>query len=363
MPAYVDSLCEEIRIANKDSRDLHLHTIYFGGGTPSLILLDAYEKILSSLHDAYFITEDCEISLEANPGTISKEYLAGLFSLGFNRLSLGVQSTDTFDLARLDRIHSIEDVLSGIYHARQAGFSNLNLDLIFGQPWQTLESWENSLRRAINLDPEHFSLYSLIIEPGTALDAWYQKGLIAMQDQDLEADMYESAMDLLAKAGYEQYEISNWAKNSAVKDFRCRHNLQYWTNRPYFGFGAGAHGYVEGMRTVNPPQIEDYIYRVMNFPLQHERKRLFPAAISISEVDQNTQMRDFMMLGLRLVQEGVSVEVFAEEFGQDMTAVFEKEIDLLVKQGLIEWVQGGFNRLRLTKRGIFVANQVFMHFV
>ena len=363
IPRYVDALCREIRIANSLMGKVVVHSIYFGGGTPSLIPSTAYEQILKTLDDQFELTPDCEISLEANPGTITEVYLNDLFSLGINRLSLGVQSTDSFDLVRLDRIHTLDDVLSGVYHARRAGFTNLNLDLIFGLPWQSLDSWKHSLSRAISLQPEHFSLYSLIIEPGTALDAWYQKGLIAQQDQDLEADMYEFAMNMLNEAGYQQYEISNWAKTSADRDLRSRHNLQYWLNQPYFGFGAAAHGYVGNKRTANIPLIEDYIHRITDRNTNDQDSAHFPAAISLSEVDKATQMKDFMMLGLRLVEDGVSRIDFMDRYGRELETEFQVEITQLLKQGLIEWVTDSRERLRLTKRGVFLANQVFMQFV
>lgn len=363
IPRYVDTLCQEIRIASTSTGTVPVHSIYFGGGTPSIIPSETYEKILKTLDNKFDLTVGCEISLEANPGTISEAYLIDLYSLGFNRLSLGVQSTDSFDLVRMDRIHTLDDVLNGVYHARRAGFLNLNLDLIFGLPWQSLDSWEHSLSRAVSLQPEHFSLYSLIIEPGTALDAWYQKGLIAQQDQDLEADMYAYAMEMLGKAGYYQYEISNWAKASADRDLRSRHNLQYWLNQSYFGFGAAAHGYVGNIRTANTPLIEDYIQRVTSLNAEDRDSAHFPAAISISKVDEATQMKDFMMLGLRLVKDGVSRIDFSERYGREMESVFQEEINLLLKKGLIEWGKGSRDCLRLTKRGVFLANQVFMQFV
>ena len=363
IPRYVDALCREIRIANNLMGKVVVHSIYFGGGTPSLIPSTAYEQILKTLDDQFELTPDCEISLEANPGTITEVYLNDLFSLGINRLSLGVQSTDSFDLVRLDRIHTLDDVLDGVYHARRAGFTNLNLDLIYGLPWQSLVSWKHSLSRAVSLQPEHFSLYSLIIEPGTALDAWYKKGLIAQQDQDLEADMYEFAMNMLNEAGYRQYEISNWAKTSSGRDLRSRHNLQYWLNQPYFGFGAAAHGYVGNKRTANTPLIEDYIHRITDRNTNDQDSGHFPAAISLSEVDKATQMKDFMMLGLRLVEDGVSQIDFMDRYGRELETEFQVEITQLLKQGLIEWVTDSRERLRLTKRGVFLANQVFMQFV
>jgi oxygen-independent coproporphyrinogen-3 oxidase len=363
IPAYVKALKNEIRIVLQGNVESRIHSIYFGGGTPSLIPLNHYEDLLDLIRKQTPLTNDCEISIESNPGTLTLDYLSGLLELGINRISIGVQSTDSFDLKRLDRIHNVKDILDSIRNARIAGFENINLDLIFGLPWQDLESWNFSLSRAIELNPAHFSLYSLIIEPGTQLYQWHQKGLIAEQDQDLQADMYELAMEMLIKHGYNHYEISNWAKSSINNDYQCRHNLQYWQNHPYYGFGAGAHGYVTGIRTENLTTIPAYIQHLTHpehiaYPFPSS-----PATVSMTEVDRATQMKDFMMLGLRLVHEGVSDTRFMADFGVSMKAIFSDEIGDLLRKSLIEWVDDEQDRLRLTKRGVMLGNQVFMAFV
>jgi len=289
--------------------------------------------------------------------------LIGLRELGFNRISIGVQSTNPQDLKRLDRIHDNNDVLKSISNARKAGFENINLDLIFGLPWQSLRSWQESLRRALDLQPDHLSIYSLIIESDTVLYDWYQKGRIAVQDQDLEADMYELTMAMLEEHGFIHYETSNWAKADPNIDFRCKHNLQYWLNLPYLGFGAGAHGYPNHERTENIQGIEDYIKRIQTG--KHSRY-IFPnspAIIFSNRVDIQTQMKDFMLLGLRLISEGVSEERFRHDFGVSMKDVFNEDIQHLIGQDLIYWADAGRNQLRLTKRGVMLANQVFMTFV
>lgn len=363
IPPYLEALDAELRFVSDGIKDQAVHTIYFGGGTPSLISIKHYETLLKTIRDHYHLTDNCEISLEANPGTLSRRYLADLRQIGFNRLSLGVQSTDSFDLARLDRIHSIGDILDSFADARWAGFDNISLDLIYGLPWQNLKSWEDSLTRAIMLRPDHFSVYSLIIEPGTPLYSWYQKGLIAAQDQDLEADMYESTMALLDQAGYEHYEISNWSLRSATKDFRCRHNLQYWRNYPYLGLGAGAHGYVNGVRTVNVATIPGYIHRFKRDPSGNLLFPLSPATISSQLVGESTAMKDFMMLGLRLLEFGVCEDDFMSRYGRSMLGEFGKEIEGLIAQGLISFSDQNSRCIRLTRRGRMVANHVFMAFV
>ena len=363
IPGYVDALIAEIRIVNNYFNDINLHTIYFGGGTPSLISQSEYQKLFECINAKFSLTSDCEISLEANPGTISWPYLVNLRSIGFTRVSFGVQSTNSIDLPRLDRIHNIDDILKAMRWARRAGFENINLDLIFNLPWQNLSSWQSSLTRALELKPEHFSLYSLIIEPGTLFYNWYKRGLIASQDNDLEADMYEFAMEKLKDAGYVHYEISNWSKADPVEDFRCRHNLQYWMNQPYIGIGAGAHGYLGNIRTENVPGIEPYIERLATINTFSGDFPETPATINTLKVDRLTQMKDFMWLGLRLIHEGVSIDRFQQTFGCSAHEAFGNEIRELLGLGLVEWVGVEQSNLRLTQKGILLANQVFMRYV
>jgi oxygen-independent coproporphyrinogen III oxidase len=363
IPEYVDALVREIRIASDYLPETSTHSIYFGGGTPSLLSLAQYEKLVEVIDQGYKLTHDVEISIEVNPGTITSSYLDGLRKMGFNRISIGVQSTNPFDLNRLDRIHNSNDILEGFRFARQARFDNINLDLIFNQPWQDLPSWENSLSRAINLEPEHFSVYALIIEPGTVLNDWYQNGLIAKQDQDLEAEMYERTMEMLDRAGYAHYEISNWAKLCTDRDFRCRHNLQYWYNLPYVGIGAGAHGYIGNIRTENESHIEEYITRMSNDGLDGLSFPETPVTILTSRIDLATQMKDFMWLGLRLVNEGVTENRFHKTYGYSMRKIFDEEISALLDKDLVGWSEEQDGTLKLSKRGVMLANQVFMEFV
>lgn len=363
IPAYADALIKELRIVNSQKPNITIHSIYFGGGTPSIFPASIYKRLFKEINNLFIITPDCEISLEANPSTLSKEYLQDLKFLGFNRISLGVQSTDNVDLKRLDRTHNIWEVLESIDKIRDSGFTNLNLDLIFGLPWQDLAGWENSLTRALQFKPEHFSIYSLIIEPGTPLFSWYQRGLISQQDQDFEGDMYEATINLMAENGYNQYEISNWAKSNEKMDYRCRHNMQYWLGFPYIGIGAGAHGFASGYRTVNTPTIGEYIQRCDRNGQSSKPFPWTPAQIQTKKVDVQTQMMEFMMVGLRLTKEGVSEDRFSKLFRKSMKEVFTKEIDKLISQGLVAWSDESKNRLQLTERGVMVANRVFMAFV
>ena len=363
IPDYINALIEEFRIVTRLIDKKTVHTIYFGGGTPSLLPIQGYAKILSALTRTFNLTEDCEISLEANPGTLTYEYLKGIRSLGINRISLGAQSFQERDLERLERIHNVEDIYQSYSYARKAGFLNINFDLIFGLPWQKIKEWSEILDQAVVLKPEHFSLYSLIIEPGTQLFDWYQKGMVALLDQDREGDIFEYSMAKLSEAGYLHYEISNWAKKDNKRDYQCRHNVQYWQGEPYLGFGVGAHGYARGVRTANVKSIGEYCKlmtlgsnRTYDFPAS-------PANRTTIKLENLTQMKEHMMMGLRLIDEGVSETKFFALFNRSIFDVFAKEISTLLDLGLLKWSGLTSRNLKLTKRGVMLGNQVFMYFV
>jgi len=383
IPAYVDALCNEIRsVASSAPERLTAHTIFFGGGTPSLLTPRQYEQIFNAIRKNIEVLFDAEVSLEANPGTVTLDYLRDLHGLGFNRISLGVQSAHPDELRQLERIHDYFDVIEAVTWARQAGFDNLNLDLIFGLPEQSLDRWQATVKLVLGLAPEHLSLYALTVEHGTPFGRWAARGLLPVPDSDLAADMYEWAGDFLASNGYEQYEISNWARSKdesgKMKDeesnpsFACKHNLQYWRNLPYLGFGAGAHGWASGYRYSNVLRIKTYIerlkpdYLIPDYPFP-----LSPATVNQTKISMHTEMQETMLTGLRLTREGVSAEDFAGRFGVQMRDVFGKEIDELLGLGLLEWADSplfsgeglGVRSLRLTRRGRLLGNQVFMRFV
>lgn len=359
----MDALCSEIsRVSSAAPEKLRVHTIFFGGGTPSLLSSDHFEKILETIKTSFQLQPECEISIEANPGTLNQDYLVRIYNQGINRLSIGMQSAHPDDLRLLERQHSFLDVAEAVLWARQAGFKNINLDLIFGLPGQTLERWKQTLDYALGLSPEHISLYALTIEHGTPLHRQWGRGLIPLVDDDLAADMYELAMQRLDQSGFTQYEISNWATPRPSEGiFACRHNLQYWRGEPYLGFGAGAHGFAGGVRTMNVGQIRAYINRC-----KHPTANPFPnspATRRSISVDHHTQMQEWMMVGLRLTQEGVSVKNFQDRFGEEMEIVFGREIQMLLRSSLLEWVGDDDRRLRLTQRGKLLGNQAFMQFV
>ncbi len=370
IPAYVQALRAELRcVAHNAAPRLPVHTVFFGGGTPSLLPAESLGSVMAEIRQGFDLDAGAEISLEANPGTLSAEYLLALRKIGVNRLSLGMQSAQPGELLLLERQHGYQDVQQSVSWARRAGFDNLNLDLIFGLPEQSLESWEESLRLALDLHPEHLSLYALSLEHGTPMRRWYERGLLPEPDPDLAAEMYEAASERLASAGYLQYEISNWARrDSGGQPLFCRHNLQYWRLHPYLGFGAGAHGYAHGVHTSNVLAPAAYIQRLQPvlemagispgaaFPRS-------PANSSAEQPDLEEQMGEWMMMGLRLTQEGVSAQDFQQRFGRNLQQVYRRQIERLVELGLLEWHALPSERLRLSERGRLLGNQVFMEFI
>lgn len=364
--AYVRALCAEIEFAGAAAGErLAVHTVFFGGGTPSLLPAGDLDNILSSLRRSFLLSPEAEISLEANPGTLSAGYLVDLRQMGVNRLSLGVQSANPDELRLLERQHDYLDVIQAVTWARQAGFDNLNLDLIFGLPYQSLQSWQHTLDLALSLQPEHFSLYALTLEHGTPLEHWTQRGLIAEPDPDLAAEMYEWASQRLEEAGYAQYEISNWARERDGKLLACQHNLQYWRGLAYLGLGAGAHGYAAGQRSVNVLGPAAYIQRMTG--VEKKGNNLIfpatPATQTLTAVDRQAEIGEFMLMGLRLVQEGVAEKVFQERFGVSLASLFGSQIERLERLGLLEWAGPDRERLRLTTAGRLLGNQVFIEFI
>jgi oxygen-independent coproporphyrinogen-3 oxidase len=387
MAPYARALAREIELVGQSARAAGhtppVHTVFFGGGTPSLLPLDLYTGIFQALRGSFGLTRDVEITLEANPGTVDQRYLEGLLALGVNRLSFGVQSSHPHELRLLDRLHTFDDVVRAVRWARAAGFTaasrGLNLDLIFAVPHQTLGMWRATVLRALDFAPEHLSLYALSLEHGTPLRAWVYRGLLPMPDPDLAADMYTWASESLAAHGYHQYEISNWAKtedeggrmnnegnstfilhpSSFIPSFACRHNLQYWRNLPYLGFGAGAHGCAHGWRYSNVLAPAAYINRLgdaaeaRDFPFS-------PARLQATPQSPADAMGETMMLGLRLIGEGVRSTDFRERFGVDLGERFGRPLRHLRQLRLIEWDDDG---VRLTPGGRLLGNRVFREFV
>lgn len=373
IPAYVDALCTEIeyigRVAAEQQIETNIHTIFFGGGTPSLLSPLQFDSIFKSIRSAFTLTPDAEISIEANPGTVAYEALCQLREIGINRISYGVQSANAFELKMLERAHNFFDVIEAVTSARKAGFNRqsngVNLDLIYGLPEQTLETWQTTVKRILGLHPEHISAYALTLEHGTPFGRWSSKGLLPLPDPDLAADMYEWLNETLEANGYVQYEISNWS----IPNHECRHNLQYWRGLPYLAFGAGGHGYANGYRYSNVLRIKTYVDRLSNIDsrISNIEFPLSPTTVNQHKQTPKEDMSEFMMTGLRLTQEGVSYSEFQTRFDIPMQDVFGKEMDELLKLELVEKQTSEFSKnsevLRLTKRGRLLGNQVFMRFV
>src|SRR5436305_10370345 len=302
---YVRALITEVGLAGQlaqlaNGTPRRSRTIFFGGGTPSILSVEQIKRLLSACREAFAVDEQAEITLEANPGTLSAEQLTGLRAAGINRLSLGSQSFDAELLHTLGRIHTAEEIVQALSNARAAGFRSINLDFMFGLPGQTMQHWRETLDRALDLHPEHFSLYSLIIEEGTPFYTWTQEGLITPGDEDLCADMYEYADERLAAAGYRNYEISNWA----LPGHESRHNLTYWQNLPYIGMGAGAYSFFGGRRFSNVREPLEYIKLL--------KAQRMPVAES-EEVERTQAMAETAFLALRTAM-GLHLPTFEQRF-------------------------------------------------
>lgn len=333
-----------------------VNTIYLGGGTPNLLPAAAVGAILNECARVFSLLPALEITLEVNPGTVKSPDLVGWRASGVNRLSIGMQTAHSQELTLFARGHSVRDVRYLVHQARRVGFDNLNLDLIYGIPHQTLTMWRHSLTTALQLNPDHLSLYSLGIEDATPLQHWIARGLVSSPDPDCAADMYEWASERLSVAGYEHYEISNWARPGMA----CQHNLHVWHYLPYVGFGAGAHGYAAQTRYVNVLSPTAYIERIHR---QHETLP-FPysgAAEWTETITENTAMAEMMILGLRLLRQGVNSDVFYTRFHHDLWKVYGDTLRQLIDDGLLERTPE--NGVRLSQRGQLLGNRVFAAFV
>jgi len=319
-----------------------LRSVFFGGGTPSLLPAGTVRRLTDGLRRHYGVAEAAEVTLEANPGTFGPRYLEGVLAAGVSRLSLGVQSFDDETLRRLARTHNGAGAAGAVRLAREAGVPSINVDLIYGLPWQTLNSWRNGLDRALATEPDHISLYALMVEEGTPLATLVARGRWAVPDDDAVADMYEAALPPLAAAGFEHYEVSNWARPGHAS----RHNLVYWRNEAYLGFGAGAHSYVAGRRFWNVKPVEGYIRR---------RNRRESVVAGGEALPPREQIGESAALALRLRQEGIDFERFRERFGVDPLRQWGSVFEELAGTGLIEV---GARRVTLTDAGLLVSNEI-----
>ena len=351
---YVNLLCEEIAASSVRAKEYEVVTVFFGGGTPSILKGEQIERILKVLRESFVIAENAEITLEMNPGTVTGEKLEIYKRAGINRLSIGLQSVHNGELKMLGRIHTYEEFLESYHMAREAGFDNMNVDLISAIPGQTVESWKRTLSTILELQPEHISAYSLILEPGTPFYELYakenDKAEKLLPDEDAERQMYRQTIVMLKEAGYERYEISNYSRPG----YECRHNLGYWNRVPYLGFGIGAASLVpqemsmkgKMCRYSNPDNIEEY-------------QKCFLDKFKGEPLEREDEMEEFMFLGLRKTS-GVLKGQFRSCFQTGIEEVYGDQLEKLKNFKLIEENE---ERIWLTERGIDVSNMVFVEFM
>ncbi|NLC67204.1 MAG: oxygen-independent coproporphyrinogen III oxidase [Clostridiaceae bacterium] len=347
IPGYCSALVKEMDYyKSRAGRGYEIASIYLGGGTPSLLEPGYISMIMDECRKAFSISSDAEITIEANPGTLSLEKLKKYKECGINRLSIGLQAWQDRHLSSLGRIHTSGDFEENLLAAREAGFINISVDLIFGFPGQSLEDWEETLERVTNHGVEHLSCYSLKIEEGTALYDDVKKGRVKAVDDELDRDMYHLAVKKLRDKGFIHYEISNFSKPG----FESRHNMNYWLAGEYIGLGAGTHSYFQGKRYNNAEKPGDYMRRISR------EEVLFENVQVISEKDK---ISEYIMLGLRLTR-GIDPEDFKRKFKAGLPELYGNSIDMLVEKGLLCFSEG---RLKLTEQGLDLANLVFVEFI
>lgn len=351
IPRYVEAVALELEMRAGEVGGRPAATVYFGGGTPSLLSPQQIGHILNAARASYDVLPDAEITMEANPNGLDGDRLAGYRRIGVDRMSIGAQTLDRRGLRRLGRQHEATDVLGAVRAAREAGFDRINLDFIFGWPGQDREIWQDDLCRVLELGdqgPDHLSLYSLIVEPGTPYADAAARGILRIPDDDEAADLYEDAIAILAEAGWDHYEIANWARTT---DRYSRHNAIYWQHGDYLGIGAGAFGTVGGRRTMNQLLPERYISDLESGALPHSNAETIEGETALSET---------MMLGLRLLNDGVHAGRFATRHGVDLFDHFAGPIGRMEEMGLLERTDHG---VRLTERGMMLANDVAAEFL
>jgi len=342
---YVDRLLDEIEWGTKN-KTTSFPTIYIGGGTPTSLTATQLDKLLAGITERVSLADTKEFTIEANPGDLTEEKLAVIRNYGVNRVSMGVQSFDDRLLKKIGRKHSAQDVTETLHLLEAKGFSNVSIDLIYALPGQTLDNFRQTLMQALAFDLPHYSLYSLILENKTMFMNWVRKGNMVLPSQEVELQMFEETIDAMTKAGKFQYEISNFA----TPGYESQHNLMYWDNEEYYGFGAGASGYVDQKR-----------YR--NFgPIQHYLKPLRECKLPVYQsesVSRKEQIEEELFLGLRKLA-GVSKQAFEKKFGQSFDEIYGDVVTNLVAKG---WLLADDQRVALTKPGMYVGNDVFEQFL
>jgi oxygen-independent coproporphyrinogen-3 oxidase len=353
IPAYVEAVRKEVALQGDHFNGRSAATIFIGGGTPSLLEPIQIRDTLAACQSAFALAPGAEVTIEANPNNLDERYCSGLLDSGVNRLSIGAQTLDRRGLRVLGRMHEAHEVSESVAAARRAGFDNISLDFIFGWPGQTIDHWQSDLAQLLDGEvggrpPDHLSLYGLIVEPGTPMADAVHRGILTPVSDDTAADFYELAASMLAEAGWIHYEIANWAASPPEVS---RHNAVYWRNGDYAGIGAGAHGHLGNRRTMNQPSPARYIATL---------ERNESVVTNIEEIDDRTAMGETMMLGLRLLQDGVSPPSFARRHGVSLFDQFGSQVARLTSIGLLE---ADDSRVRLTDRGTLLASSVCAEFL
>ncbi|MBM7707920.1 radical SAM family heme chaperone HemW [Enterococcus lemanii] len=343
---YIEALLKEMKLTLANQPISACDTIYIGGGTPTSLNAKQLDRLLSGIHDVLPTQTTKEFTIEANPGDLTQDKLDVIKNHKLNRLSMGVQTFDDRLLKKIGRKHSAQDVYDTLELIKKNQLTNVSIDLIYALPGQSIESFRDTLTKALAFDLPHYSLYSLILENKTMFMNWIRQGRMVLPNQELETQMFEEAIEAMEQSGHHQYEISNFAK----RGLKSQHNLIYWNNEQYFGFGAGASGYLGNERYKNYGPIQHYLK-----PLREGRLPIYET----ERISEKNQMEEEMFLGLRKI-EGVHLEKFKQRFGQDLTNVYEKPLSELIAQGLAEMDETYF---RLTKKGLFIGNEVFEKFL
>lgn len=343
--SYFDAFEQELLVRSREAAADSFDTLFIGGGTPSILTISRLDRLLRMLTSSFTFSSGAEITVEVNPSSLSLAKLRCLRSWGVNRLSMGVQSFEPHLLEALGRLHTVEQVFQSLRSARQVGFDNISMDLMFGLPDQTMAQWQATLATAVQLGIQHLSAYALILEEATPFYRWAQQGLLALPDEDTEACMFETTMQYLPDHGMPQYEISNYARLGC----ESQHNMLYWTGKPYLALGSGAAGYWRGRRYVNTKDMALYVSGWQNH-----------AATETLELEEfpnrYQQMDEYMMTGMRLLR-GIHGPTFAKRFGMAISEAYPAQLQRLLERNLVQWTADGY--LQLTYAGRVLGNHVF----
>ncbi len=341
---YVQALLKEVKNYSALLSNKNIISIFFGGGTPSLLEANHINKILSFIRSNYNLQHDAEITLETNPGTVDSTKLKEYRNIGINRISVGVQSFNDSDLKFLTRIHNRKIAVDTINNVEKAGFENINIDLIFSIPKQNKEIWKENLELAVNLPVKHISAYSLILERGTILNKMVLDGKIKLKDEDYDASQYEHTIDFLTSHGFEQYEVSNFCKTG----FECIHNLSYWEHKNYIGFGPSAHSFVNNKRWWNFSSLKMYLNSIK----QNGKAMRGAEVLTKKELEQ-----EFVMLSFR--SRGLDLNILEKEYGNEWISVNNNYLNKLVEKGYIIWSD---NFIKFTRSGYLLCDEILLKF-